>query len=153
MVTLNPTGSFKARGLSAAISVCAELGVTRAVIPSAGNAAGALAAYAAAAGIEATIFMPSYAGSVVFTAGTAIAGRFLYYYFFTTASEGKIQSLILSAVLMIVGFQVVMIALLADVLSGSRKLLEDLLYRVRRMELETTRREPISPGRTTDGGA
>lgn len=55
---LNPTGSFKARGLSCAISMLAELGVRKAAIPSAGNAAGAMAAYAAAAGIEAHIFMP-----------------------------------------------------------------------------------------------
>jgi threonine synthase len=55
---LNPTGSFKARGLSCAISMCVELGVKKVAIPSAGNAASALAAYAAAAGIEAHIFMP-----------------------------------------------------------------------------------------------
>ena len=55
---LNPTGSFKARGLSCAISMCSELGMKKAAIPSAGNAAGAMAAYAAAAGIEAHIFMP-----------------------------------------------------------------------------------------------
>jgi threonine synthase len=55
---LNPTGSFKARGLSCAISMCVELGVRQVAIPSAGNAAGALAAYAAAAGIEAHIFLP-----------------------------------------------------------------------------------------------
>ncbi len=55
---LNPTGSFKARGLSAAISMCAELGISRIAIPSAGNAASASAAYAAAAGIECHIFMP-----------------------------------------------------------------------------------------------
>jgi threonine synthase len=55
---INPTGSFKARGLSCAVSMCAELGVRKVAIPSAGNAAGAMAAYAAAAGIEAHIFMP-----------------------------------------------------------------------------------------------
>jgi threonine synthase len=55
---LNPTGSFKARGLACAISMCVELGVRKVAIPSAGNAAGALAAYAAAAGIEAHIFLP-----------------------------------------------------------------------------------------------
>jgi threonine synthase len=55
---INPTGSFKARGLSCAISMCVELGITKVAIPSAGNAAGALAAYAAAAGIEGHIFMP-----------------------------------------------------------------------------------------------
>ena len=56
---LNPTGSFKARGLSCAVSMCKELGVNKVAIPSAGNAAGAMAAYAAAAGIEAHIFMPA----------------------------------------------------------------------------------------------
>ncbi len=55
---LNPTGSFKARGLACAISMCVELGIRKVAIPSAGNAAGALAAYAAAAGIEAHIFLP-----------------------------------------------------------------------------------------------
>ena len=55
---LNPTGSFKARGLSCAVSMGVELGVRKMAIPSAGNAASALAAYAAAAGIEAYIFMP-----------------------------------------------------------------------------------------------
>jgi threonine synthase len=55
---VNPTGTFKARGLSCAVSMCHELGVKETAIGSAGNAAGALAAYAAAAGIEAHIFMP-----------------------------------------------------------------------------------------------
>jgi len=55
---INPTGSFKARGLSCAVSMCAELGVKKIAIPSAGNAASASAAYAAAAGIECHIFMP-----------------------------------------------------------------------------------------------
>ncbi len=55
---LNPTASFKARGLACAISMCVELGIRKVAIPSAGNAASALAAYAAAAGIESFIFMP-----------------------------------------------------------------------------------------------
>lgn len=54
----NPTGSFKDRGLSLAISLAKELGVKKAAIPSAGNAGGSLAAYAARAGIEAYVFMP-----------------------------------------------------------------------------------------------
>ncbi len=54
----NPTQSFKARGMTAAVSMAKELGVTKLAVPSAGNAAGALAAYAARAGIEAHIFMP-----------------------------------------------------------------------------------------------
>ena len=55
---INPTGSFKARGLACAVSMCVELGIRKVAIPSAGNAASAMAAYAAAAGIEAYIFMP-----------------------------------------------------------------------------------------------
>ena len=55
---LNPTGSFKARGMSAAITMARHYGIKKVAAPSAGNAGGALAAYAAAAGIEAHIFMP-----------------------------------------------------------------------------------------------
>jgi threonine synthase len=55
----NPTQSFKARGMTAAISMAKELGVKKVAVPSAGNAAGALAAYAAKAGMEAFIFMPA----------------------------------------------------------------------------------------------
>jgi threonine synthase len=55
---LNPTASFKARGMTTAITMAKELGIRKIAIPSAGNAAGAAAAYAAAAGIEAHIFMP-----------------------------------------------------------------------------------------------
>lgn len=55
---LNPTGSFKARGLSAAVTMAKYYGLKKLAIPSAGNAAGALAAYAATAGLEAHIFMP-----------------------------------------------------------------------------------------------
>jgi threonine synthase len=54
----NPTGSFKARGLALAVSMARQYGLHTLAVPSAGNAAGALAAYAAAAGMEAHIFMP-----------------------------------------------------------------------------------------------
>jgi threonine synthase len=54
----NPTGSFKARGLAAAVSKAKELGVEKVIIPTAGNAGGAMAAYAARAGLKAYIFMP-----------------------------------------------------------------------------------------------
>jgi threonine synthase len=56
--SLNPTASFKARGMAVAVSMAKELGATRLAVPSAGNAAGALAAYAARGGKEAFIFMP-----------------------------------------------------------------------------------------------
>jgi threonine synthase len=55
---LNPTGSFKARGLSVAVTMAKHYGLSKLAVPSAGNAASALAAYAAAANIEAHIFMP-----------------------------------------------------------------------------------------------
>ena len=55
---LNPTGSFKARGMSVAVTMAQHYGLKKLAAPSAGNAGGALAAYAAAAGIEAYIFMP-----------------------------------------------------------------------------------------------
>ena len=54
----NPTGSFKARGLSAAVSKAKELGIRKMIIPTAGNAGSALAAYAARAGLDALIIMP-----------------------------------------------------------------------------------------------
>lgn len=57
--SLNPTGSFKARGMAVAVSRAVELGARRLLAPSAGNAAGALAAYAAAAGVPAAVVMPA----------------------------------------------------------------------------------------------
>ena len=56
--SLNPTGSFKARGLSAAVSKAKELGIKKIIIPTAGNAGGAMAAYAARSGLQACIYMP-----------------------------------------------------------------------------------------------
>ena len=55
---VNPTASFKARGLSAAVSKAKELGITKLTMPSAGNAAGAMSSYAARAGLEGYVFMP-----------------------------------------------------------------------------------------------
>lgn len=81
----------------------------------------------------------SYIGGLFFGAGLLISCRFLYYYYYGSGL-GHLQSLILSAVLMIVGFQIVLIGLVADLIGGSRKLLEDLLYRMRvleQRELET----------------
>ena len=72
-------------------------------------------------------------GLSVFSAGFAISLRFLYYYF-AGSGAGHLQSLILSAVLLIVGFQVMLIGLLADIISANRKLTEELLYRVRSLE-------------------
>ena len=84
----------------------------------------------------------SYIGGAVFLVGFAISLRFLYYFLTgQTYGDRHLQSLIFSAVLMIVGFQVVLIGLVADAISGTRKLLEDLLYRVRGMELRDRDRD------------
>jgi len=78
----------------------------------------------------------TYIGLTLFGAGFFISLRFLYYYLTSFTGGGRyLQSLIYAAVLMIVGFQVLLIGLLADVISGNRKLLEDLVYRVRSLEL------------------
>jgi glycosyltransferase involved in cell wall biosynthesis len=91
----------------------------------------------------------SYSGLALFAVGFVIALRFLYLYLTDYTGGGRyVQSLILSAVLMIVGFQVALIGLLADVISANRKLLEDLVYRVRSLEVPlpqehaSTRSEP-----------
>jgi glycosyltransferase involved in cell wall biosynthesis len=76
----------------------------------------------------------SYIGAAIFLVGLAISMRFLYYYM-TGTGLGHLQSLILSAILLIVGFQVLLIGLVSDVISGNRKLIEDVLYRVRSLEL------------------
>lgn len=57
--SINPTGSFKARGLAAAVSKAHELGVEKMIIPTAGNAGGALSAYAARGGMRAAVYMPA----------------------------------------------------------------------------------------------
>lgn len=58
--SLNPTGSFKARGMSMAISKAKELGIRKCIVPTAGNAGGAMAAYCAKAGMEAVVVMPTH---------------------------------------------------------------------------------------------
>ena len=105
------------------------------------------------------------AGLTLVAGGLGISLRFLYFYFNGTGS-GHVQSLILSAVLLIVGFQVLLIGLLADVLSANRKLTEELLYRVRTLEAagvpasrpeqrrpaaETLDREPASGAGSRNG--
>jgi len=62
--SFNPTGSFKARGISAAVSKAKELGIKKCIVPTAGNAGGALAAYCAKAGIACTVVMPRHTPGV-----------------------------------------------------------------------------------------
>jgi threonine synthase len=61
----NPTGSFKARGLSVAISKAKELGITHCIIPTAGNAGGAMSAYCTKAGLKATVVMPKLSAQLI----------------------------------------------------------------------------------------
>jgi glycosyltransferase involved in cell wall biosynthesis len=68
------------------------------------------------------------------TPGLILGVRFLYFYIFG-AGAGHIQSLILAAVLLIVGFQMQILGLVADLLAANRRLMEDTLYRVRKIEL------------------
>jgi len=77
-------------------------------------------------------------GALLILPGLVLGSRFLYFYFAGMGS-GHIQSLILTAILLIVGFQVFLIGLLADLVSFNRRILEENLYRVRRMELESSR--------------
>ena len=82
-------------------------------------------------------------GLVTFLGGLLISLRFLFLYL-SGLGQGNVQSLILSAVLMVVGFQVILIGLMADVLSANRKLSEELLYRVRSIELRGVTEHPAS---------
>ncbi|MGD2178269.1 MAG: glycosyltransferase family 2 protein [Anaerolineae bacterium] len=72
-------------------------------------------------------------GGAMIAGGVAIGVRFLYY-FLAGQGTGKVQSLILAAILTIVGFQVCLIGLIADLVRMNRKMLEEALYRVRWME-------------------
>jgi glycosyltransferase involved in cell wall biosynthesis len=74
-------------------------------------------------------------GGLIFGTGFIISLRYLYFYF--QKSGGHVQSLILAAVLMIVGFQVGMIGLLSDIISANRRLIEEMLYRIKKIELSS----------------
>ncbi len=93
----------------------------------------------------------SWIGGVVFALGLTGAGRFLYYYF-SGDGGGHVQSLILSAVFMIVGFQIVMIGLVADLIAGNRRLQEDALYRIKKLELLSLERSESAALNGTTGG-
>jgi glycosyltransferase involved in cell wall biosynthesis len=74
-------------------------------------------------------------GSLLIVLGLLPGFRFLYFYF-SGNRVGHVQSLILAAVLLIVGFQIVLIGLVADVLASNRKLLEEVVYRLRRQDAD-----------------
>jgi len=74
-------------------------------------------------------------GALLIVGGVAIGLRFLYYYLAGTGA-GKVQSLILAAILTIVGFQVCLIGLMADLVRLNRKMLEEAVFRIRRLEID-----------------
>jgi len=75
-------------------------------------------------------------GGVMLLAGLALGSRFLYFYLIQRGA-GHIQSLILAAILLIVGFQIMLIGLLADLIGANRRILEEVLYRVKKVEIES----------------
>jgi len=72
------------------------------------------------------------AGLIVVAAGAFLLARFLFFYFTVAGPTGHVQSLLMGGVLVILGFQVVIIGLLADLIAANRRLLEDILYRVKK---------------------
>ena len=79
-------------------------------------------------------------GGVLIASGVALGMRFLYFYL-AGGGIGHVQSLILAAILIIIGFQVCLIGLMADLVMLNRKMLEETLYRVRRWESERLSRD------------
>ena len=87
-------------------------------------------------------------GIILIIAGLILGIRFLYF-LFLGQSGGHVQSLILAAILMIIGFQTLLIGLLADLIGFNRMILEELLYRLRRLEFRDTDKRSSS-GRKSD---
>lgn len=77
----------------------------------------------------------SYIGGFLFLCGLLIGFRFLYFYI-TEGGAGHIQSLILTAILLMLGFQIFIMGLIADIIGFNRQLIENVLYRIRKMELD-----------------
>ncbi|MEI6634818.1 MAG: glycosyltransferase family 2 protein [Chlamydiota bacterium] len=78
----------------------------------------------------------TFIGTSLLALGALLALRFIFFYV-TVSGQGHLQSLIFAAIFTITGFQVLLIGLVADIISSNRRLLEDALYRIRRMELKT----------------
>jgi len=73
-------------------------------------------------------------GAATIMAGVTLGARFIYYFLFTDSSDLHVQSLILAAILMLAGFQMVLTGIVADLISSSRGILEEVSYRLRRVE-------------------
>ncbi len=86
-------------------------------------------------------------GALLTLLGALIGLRFFYFYVIGEG-DGHIQSLILTAILLIVGFQIIMIGLVADLIASNRKISEEVLYRLRRAEATSPRPSPVGEGET-----
>ncbi len=75
-------------------------------------------------------------GAFLFFGGVILGMRFLYFFIVHKGAAGHIQSLILSAVFLIVGFQIMLLGMLADLIAANRRLIENTLNRIKRMELK-----------------
>jgi glycosyltransferase involved in cell wall biosynthesis len=87
-----------------------------------------------------------YLGAFIFSLGLLLGARFVYYYFTLPGPTGHIQSLIFMTILLFIGFTFIMIGLLADLISANRRLIEDGLTRLKRIELVLGTRDKISDG-------
>jgi glycosyltransferase involved in cell wall biosynthesis len=81
-------------------------------------------------------------GGLFLAGGVALGVRFLYFYLFRLGAAGHVQSLILAAILIILGVQISLIGLIADLIGVNRRMMEETLYRVRRMELDVAQSRP-----------
>jgi glycosyltransferase involved in cell wall biosynthesis len=87
-----------------------------------------------------------YAGALVFTLGLLLGVRFLYFYFSVSGPTGHIQSLIFMTVLLFIGFLLFMIGIIADLISANRRLIEDAVVRLKRLELQMDTRNQVADG-------
>jgi glycosyltransferase involved in cell wall biosynthesis len=87
-----------------------------------------------------------YLGSFIFSLGLLLGIRFLYFYFTVPGPTGHLQSLIFMAVLLFIGFLLLMIGLMADLISANRRLIEDAVVRLKRIELQLDTRNKVSDG-------
>lgn len=84
-----------------------------------------------------------YIGGSIFGIGVVLGLRFLYFYFTVPGRTGHLQSVIFAAVFLIIGFQLLMLGLIGDIISFNRRLIEDGLFRVRKLELLLTSKPDV----------
>ncbi len=87
-----------------------------------------------------------YSGAIFFISGVVLGLRFIYFYFTIAGPTGHIQSLILMMVLMFLGFWMLLIGLLSDLISANRRLIEDAVIRLKRLELQLGTRDKVKDG-------